>query len=1237
MVKNLLIVLVLLFTANMAVIAQQGALKGKILDKSNKEPIPFASIIVENNGTQAGGTTSDINGEYTIKPLNPGTYSVKATFVGYKPVLIRGLVIHSEKIEFQNIEMEPTATELQTYEVIDYKVPLISKDNTASGQSITAEEIAKMPQRNVNAVTASVAGVFSRDGEIGSMRGQRSEGNVMYIDGIRVRGTSSLPESAIEQVSVILGGLPAQYGDATGGVINVTTKGPSRTFGGGLELQTSEGLDHFGYNRAGINLTGPIFWNKDKTYSILGYFAAVDFEYKKDGSPLALGMYKVKDDVLAELEKNPLRVSTTGFGTVQNAEYIHANDIEKLNSNLNDNEFNVNSSIKFDIKTGKNTNLTIGGSYNSYNTHDFNWTSSLFNYDRNSISDGKTYRVFGRFTQRFPVDKESASLIKNVYYSIQGDYTNIYQRSQDADLKDNLFAYGYVGKFTTYKSKIYENVEDTNSAAGFRRELQLFGDTLVTFQREEYNPIMANYTSNYYDLFADDPSFRFRNTDMLLAGGALLSGFTPSNTRGGVFGLWSAPGDPQSGYGVSGQEQVTANLNLSADIGNHEIKLGFSFEKYTLSSYGYSPVNFWSIMRQFTNSHIEQLDKANPINYTTPLNDSVDVSVTDYYRLYDAASQRTFDRNLRTLMGLAKDGTDWIDINSYDIDAQTINYYDKNNVMRTVNLSKPLSVDLFGAEDLLNGGYPVASARGYDYYGNKFSRNYRPSMADYFNKTNSEGDLTREVAPFEPIYMAGYIQDKFAFDDLVFNVGLRFDRFDANQSVLKDPYSLYPAKTVAEVKKEGIDLGNIPTSMGDDYIVYINDINNPSAIMGYRSGSTWFDANGSVVQDPSIKLNAGNGVIPYLQDRTDPKITEESFVDYNPQWSVMPRISFSFPISDVALFYAHYDVLTQRPKTAAEANPVQYLQWQKNVIGTNSINNPNLKPEKTVDYELGFQQKVSNTSSINISGFYREFRDQIQSFRFTGAYPLGYYYSFNNIDFGTVKGLSISYDLRRTTNIRVRASYTLQFANGTGSDASTAKGLILSGQPNLRTLIPYDYDQRHQFKLDVDFRYAEGKDYNGPIIAGKQILKNAGFNITLDGGSGTPYTRSSKVYKLGNQRQIAGSINGSRLPAFFRFDGRVDKDFTVATKKDSKGNAREIYLNVYLQVLNILNTRNVQAVYAATGNPDDDGYLAAAEWQSEIQAWDDTQAFIDLYKIRVNNPYFYSSPRMIRLGIGINF
>jgi outer membrane receptor protein involved in Fe transport len=1236
MVKNLLIVTVLLLFANVAIFAQSGALKGKVLDKKSKEPVPFANIIVENNGTMAGGATSDINGEYTIKPLNPGKYDIKATFVGYKPVLIRGFVVRAEKVEFQNIEMESTAIEMTTFEVIDYKVPLISKDNTTTGASITSEEISKMPIRSTTAVAATVGGVFSRDGEVGSMRGQREEGNVTFIDGIRVRGLSGLPESAIEQVSVFLGGIPAQYGDATGGIINVTTKGPSRLFGGGLELQSSQFLDPYGYNRVGLNFTGPLFRNKDKTSSILGYFIAADLEYKKDGSPLALGKYKVKDDVLEDLEKNPLRPSPTGYGSYQNAEFIRMSDLEELQSTLNTNSYDLSSTVKFDVKSGKNSTLTLGGSFNGFDNMDYDWGHSIYNYKRNSHSVGNTWRVFGRYTQRFPADKESKSLIKNVYYSLQGDYTSIWAKSEDADLKDNLFGYGYVGKFDTYKIKGYDVAQDTLSPYGFRFIMNGFADTLVDYTRSDLNPIMANYTTNYYDLYKGDTPGHYDNVDNILLGGGLLNGYTPDAIFKGIYNMFSSPGEPQAGYGITDQKQITAALNISADVGNHEIKLGLSFERFESRNYNYAPTAFWPIMTQLTNSHITQLNLDDPYETSITLFDTFNIPATEYYRLNNAEGQRTFDKNLRALLNLPMDGLEWIDINSYDINTQTINYYDKdNNLVKNVPLSQPLSVNLFSPDEFLNGGSPFAAARGYDYYGNRLD--YTPSIDDFFQKKDAQGNYLREIAPFEPIYMAGYIQDKFAFDDLVFNVGVRFDRFDANQSTLKDPYLLYPAKTVAEVKADGIDLGVIPTSMGNDYVVYIDNMENPSRITGYRDGSTWYNSSGSIVLDPSDRsqgIASDAGIAPYLLESDDPQITGKSFADYIPQWTIMPRISFSFPISDEALFYAHYDVLTQRPKTNFTFNPINYLFWP--TAGNPTMNNPNLKPERTVDYELGYQQKLSNSSSINISGFYREFRDQIQSFRYTGAYPKTYY-SYGNIDFGTVKGMTISYDLRRTINLRVRASYTLQFANGTGSSSETSSGLIRSGQPNLRTLIPYDYDRRHGFNLVVDFRYLDGKEYNGPVIGGKQVLKNAGFNVTINGGSGTPYTRSSLITPFGQGRIIQGSINGSRLPGSFRIDSRIDKDFTLATKQSSNGNVKEYYLNVYLQVLNVLNSKNIMGVYAATGNPDDDGYLAAAEYQAQINSQLDTESYKDMYRIRVNSPYNYSSPRMIRLGIELGF
>ena len=119
----------------------------------------------------------------------------------------------------------------------------------------------------------------------------------------------------------------------------------------------------------------------------------------------------------------------------------------------------------------------------------------------------------------------------------------------------------------------------------------------------------------------------------------------------------------------------------------------------------------------------------------------------------------------------------------------------------------------------------------------------------------------------------------------------------------------------------------------------------------------------------------------------------------------------------------------------------------------------------------------------------------IQRTSVLSAYP-AQYYTYGNIDFGTVKGMSINYDLRRTNNVQLTANYTLQFADGTGSSATSGQSLVETGQPNLRTTIPLSYDQRHAISASVDYRYGQGKNYNGPVWFGSKVFQNAGANLT---------------------------------------------------------------------------------------------------------------------------------------------
>ena len=228
----------------------------------------------------------------------------------------------------------------------------------------------------------------------------------------------------------------------------------------------------------------------------------------------------------------------------------------------------------------------------------------------------------------------------------------------------------------------------------------------------------------------------------------------------------------------------------------------------------------------------------------------------------------------------------------------------------------------------------------------------------------------------------------------------------------------------------------------------------------------------------------------------------------------------------------------------------------------------------------------------------------------------------------------------------MNVSYTLQFAEGTGSGNSTSSGILgQAGQTNLREVKPLDFDQRHTFVTSVDYHYSEGKDYNGPIWFNKQFFANTGLNVVLHAGSGSPYTRKANITPTAdftttaNSRSvISGSLNGSRYPWNFRIDAKLDKDFLLLTGKKQDGEARKaVSLNVYLQVLNVLNTVNVTTVYAATGSESDDGYISSPEAQSIIERQPGPQAYTDLYRLKVNDPAHYDLPRRIRLGLQVNF
>jgi outer membrane receptor protein involved in Fe transport len=1255
--KKILTLLSLIATA-FAAYAQNGEISGKVTDE-NGEGIPVANVVlVDAKGVSTGrGTTTDFDGNYSIKPLTPGKYNVQISYLGYATRIEQGVVVNADKTTWLNVQLKPSAKELNAVEIVSYKVPLIDPGKTSSQNTVTAEEIANMPTRNVTDIAATTAGAFQSDqGGAINVKGGREDGTEYYIDGVKVTGVPTLPATSIEQLQVITGGIPARYGDVTGGIVNITSKGPSGEFHGGIEAQTTQGLDAYGYNLVNGNITGPIVKTKQNK-TIMGFFAAFEYLRQQDPAPSAVGVWKLRNEVLDSLRQFPLLKKETAKGFNLRSENVTFADMYKVKAKPNVVDNNYRGTGRIDIRPADNITLAFGGSITYRQYHDWVEKYTLFNFDNNPLYNSLNWRVFGRFTHNIQSKqdddgdgkKKKSSAFQNAFYSIQFDYEKYQVKFEDESHGTNPFNYGYIGKFQTLKAPVfgYDTFAVGNQILTGWKQLG-FQDTTVLFTPGELNPYGTRFTQQYYELLgaqvnadgsyqvSGQNNFDFTSTlNQIQSNQALVNG-QRSNL---IYNVWYNTGRQYNGYGYSNDnDQFRVRLEGAFDIlkpgapsrNKHSFEFGVEFEQRIQRQYQVSPLGLWQRARLLANQHLEELDRENPVlringvdyTYNDPNRPAFYLTDTILFnRLYNAEKQSYFDKSLRQALGKAMNNTDFIDVDALD--------------------PSFLNINMFSPEDLLGDGASLVTYRGYDPYGNRLGK--QPSFYDFFTKKRADGELERAIPAFRPLYTAAYISDRFYFKDLTFNVGVRIDRFDANQPVLRDEYSLYPIKKVSEVTSIGNNAVTHPSNIGGDYYVYVDNIKAPTAIAGYRNGKTWYDRFGNeLTSGKNVASASSTGSIqPYLQNpnaeikdpnKFDPNGT---FKDYDPKLIVMPRLQFSFNLTDRALFFAHYDILSQRPQSRAIMNPTDYLFFVDN-IGT-PINNPDLKPERTIDFELGFKQRVSNTAAVTISAFYREFRDQIQIRKIINAYPKDYI-TYGNIDFGTTKGFTIDFDMRRTGNFSMKANYTMQFAEGTGSDDQSQLNLINSNQPNFRAINPLNYDARHMINVSLNYSYGSGKDYNGPTIKNKQILSNAGINLQVMARSGTPYTEQIAATPEGLEGQpgrpiTKGSINGARLPWYFRLNMRVWKDFSfkVGSKKD-KESKRELGFQIYLQIQNLLNTKNAVSVYRYTGTPNDDGYLTDPASASAIQSALNPQAYRDQYAAYINRGDNYSLPRRIFLG-----
>ena len=393
-----------------------------------------------------------------------------------------------------------------------------------------------------------------------------------------------------------------------------------------------------------------------------------------------------------------------------------------------------------------------------------------------------------------------------------------------------------------------------------------------------------------------------------------------------------------------------------------------------------------------------------------------------------------------------------------------------------------------------------------------------------------------------PVILGAYIQDKIELEDLIVNVGVRYDYFNPNT-------------------QEAADWTDIYTTDG--------------ALDREASG----------------------------------------FKDVEAYTYINPRIGFSFPVSDKTKIHAQYGKFTQHPilnrlylsDTRLASNLTQ---------GNMTVSpNPSLKPEQTTQYEVGLTQQLGGYAALGITGFYKEVRDYTMMENLIGSKVNGALFNwaqYMNGDYGIVKGISLSLNMRRVNGLMANAGYTLSFAEGTGSDPASNFNIAWIGS-NYPTLInPLDYDQRHTGSIMLDYRL--GGDSG--------LMTNTGINLLYQFGSGTAYTPSRTESAIFGQTWYAptASVNSAYKPWTSTLDLKVDRNINIAGFDAS----------VYLLVLNVLDTENVDEVYPGSGDAGNDGYLTTTKGRSWATGNPDV---VDFYNAKLQDPRNWDAPRQIRFGL----
>lgn len=361
----------------------------------------------------------------------------------------------------------------------------------------------------------------------------------------------------------------------------------------------------------------------------------------------------------------------------------------------------------------------------------------------------------------------------------------------------------------------------------------------------------------------------------------------------------------------------------------------------------------------------------------------------------------------------------------------------------------------------------------------------------------------------------------------------------------------------------------------------------------------YFDSRGKVLVDPTDP----NINLPLRSDLEKLSLSEREpyfYKNASAKWFLGPRFGIAYPISDQGVLHFSYGQFLQVPTFQYLFNRGPYYVPNTG-SGYGPYGNPNLQPQKTIMYEIGFKQEFFDDFTLDVTGFYRDIRNWITAGPFIPTRNLVTYSWYINKDYSNVKGITLNLNKRFSNNYSIDLNYTFQVAEGTNSNPEDNYYAQLGNNEPRVYLYPLDWDQRHILNFSL---FVGDADW--------------GINPVIRYGTGLPYTPSITQYTADRGITSGLQSNSRRRPDQLTVDLRLHKTFQIF----------DLGVTTFFRIFNLLDNRVVVNVFGDTGKAD---YTTQGRNIGEDPKRPNTVAEYLRY------PWNYAAPRLVQFGFEFSF